>query len=64
MLRAFARARGLTVAFLSQIDRRYDPTVKALPDLEDIRLPNPLDLGLFDKACFLGNGQTRFLALA
>jgi replicative DNA helicase len=64
MLRAFARARGLTIAFLSQIDRRYDPAAKELPDMEDIRLPNPLDLGLFDKACFLGNGQARFLAVA
>lgn len=55
-LRAFARERGLTIVFISQIDRSYDPARKALPDLADVRLPNPLDLRLFDKTCFLHNG--------
>jgi replicative DNA helicase len=59
-LQAFARQRGLIVVFISQIDRRYDPTVKACPDLEDVRLPNPVDLGLFSKTCFLNNGEVRF----
>lgn len=61
-LRAFARERGLIVAFISQIDRSYDPTVKPCPDLDDIRLPNPLDLGLFDKTCFLNGGEVQFEA--
>ena len=46
-------ARGLLVAFLSQIDRAHDLTARPYPDLRDVRLPNPLDLRLFDKACFL-----------
>ncbi|POF30160.1 DNA helicase [Roseibium marinum] len=59
-LRAFARQRGIILAFLSQIDRSYDPGVKPLPDMEDIRLPNRLDLSLFSKAWFLHGGKVRF----
>ncbi len=58
-LRFFAQARGLMIAFISQIDRSFDPAKKPLPDLEDVRLPNPLDLGLFDKTCFLHDGEIR-----
>ena len=59
-LRAFAALRGLVLVFISQIDRRYDPAAKPLPDLTDVRLPNPLDLGLFSKTCFLQGGRVRF----
>jgi len=58
-LRAFAKERGLVVAFIAQVDRTYDPAVKPFPGMDDIRLPNPLDLGLFDKACFLNGGSVR-----
>ena len=61
-LKAFARSRGVTIVFTSQIDRSYDPLVKPVPDLSDVRLPNPLDLALFDKMVFLHNGQVRFKA--
>jgi replicative DNA helicase len=61
-LKAFARDKGLIVVFISQIDRSYDPSRKPLPDLSDIRLPNPLDLVLFDKMVFLNNGQVQFKA--
>jgi replicative DNA helicase len=61
-LKAFARDKGLIVVFISQIDRSYDPARKPLPDLSDIRLPNPLDLALFDKMVFLNNGQVQFKA--
>ncbi|MBR0754683.1 AAA family ATPase [Bradyrhizobium jicamae] len=59
-LRAFARDRGLIFVFISQIDRAYDPAKKPCPDLGDVRLPNPLDLSLFSKTCFLNNGEVRF----
>lgn len=62
-LRSLARDKGLIVVMISQIDRSYDPSTKAMPDLDDIRLPNPLDLKLFDKACFLANGKVRFQAV-
>lgn len=61
-LKAFAQERGLILAFISQIDRSYDPAAKPCPDLDDIRLPNPLDLSLFSKACFLNQGAVRFQA--
>ena len=61
-LKFFARDKGLIVVFISQIDRSYDPSTKACPDLGDVRLPNPLDLKLFDKTCFLNNAEVEFRA--
>src|SRR5215204_210868 len=61
-LQSFARDRGLIFVFISQIDRAYDPLKKTCPDLEDVRLPNPLDLSLFTKTCFLNNGEVQFRA--
>lgn len=62
-LRAFARSSGVILAFIAQIDRSYDPAREPLPDLADIRLPNPLDMALFSKACFLHAGRMRFRPL-
>lgn len=59
-LSAFARRSGAILVFVSQIDRSYDPARKPLPDLADIRLPNPLDLRVFSKTCFLNAGEVRF----
>jgi replicative DNA helicase len=61
-LQSFARERGLIFVFISQIDRAYDPAKKPIPDLEDVRLPNPLDLSLFSKTCFLNDGEIQFRA--
>ncbi|TPL02383.1 MULTISPECIES: DNA helicase [unclassified Mesorhizobium] len=61
-LRSFARERGLVLVFISQVDRSYDSSGRPFPDIGDIRLPNPLDLSLFDKACFLNKGEIRFQA--
>lgn len=63
-LQAFARARGLIFVLISQISRAYDPTTKPCPDLGDVRLPNPLDLSLFSKTCFLNDGKVVFGAAA
>jgi replicative DNA helicase len=62
-LKAFARDRALIILFISQIDRSYDPAVRSWPELADVRLPNPLDLTLFSKACFLKNGDVRVAAV-
>jgi hypothetical protein len=59
-LKTCAQDKGLILVFLSQIDRSYDPSAKTLPDLGDIRLPNPLDLTLFSKTCFLQGGKVQF----
>jgi len=58
-LRAFARDKGVVVIFLSQIDRSYDPSNKPCPDIEDLRLPNPLDVKVFSKTCFLHEGTVQ-----
>ncbi|MEI9430338.1 DNA helicase [Mesorhizobium sp. Cs1299R1N3] len=59
-LRLFARDRGLILVFIAQIDRSYELSGKPIPDIGDIRLPNPLDLSLFSKTCFLNKGEIRF----
>ncbi|MET1415270.1 DNA helicase [Roseibium sp. HPY-6] len=56
-LKRFAQTRRVRLVFLSQIHRSFDPAVKDVPDWSDIRLPNPLDLSLFDKGCFLHEGE-------
>jgi len=62
-LRAFAREKGMTMIFISQIDRHFDASKKPCPDLEDVRRPNPLDLRLFDKACFIHDGSMRYVKI-
>lgn len=62
-LRSFARERGVVFVVLSQIDRRFDPSKTSLPDLEDVRLPNALDLSQFSKACFLNGSDYSFRSL-
>lgn len=63
-LKSFARDRGLVIVFISQIDRSYDPSKKPHPEIQDVRLPNPLDLMLFNKTCFLNNGEVQVHVLS
>lgn len=56
-LKHFARERQLIILCLSQIDRSYDPAQRPWPEMSDVRLPNPLDLGLFTRTCFLNQGR-------
>jgi replicative DNA helicase len=58
-LKALARERQLIIVCLSQIDRRYDATKQPFPGFGDVRLPNPLDIGLFNHACFLNRGRLK-----
>jgi hypothetical protein len=62
-LEAFAKKTGNILVFISQIARSFDPARKALPDMQDIRLPNKLDTSLFSKACFLHAGKIRLQSL-
>lgn len=64
MLKAFAQERGLILVFLSQVDRSYEGAGRPFPEIADVRLPNPLDLSLFDKTCFVNRGEARFRAAA
>lgn len=63
-LKAFAREKGLILVFLSQVDRSYEGSGRPFPEIADIRLPNPLDLSLFDRTCFVSRGEARFQAAA
>lgn len=63
MLKSFAKQRDLIIIFISQIDRFFDSSIGSCPDLKDIRLPNPLDLQLFNTACFLHDGEIQISAL-
>ncbi|MBB3656883.1 replicative DNA helicase [Rhizobium sp. BK650] len=63
-LHTFARNTGTVLAFISQIDRSFEAGGKNLPDLQDVRLPNELDLGLFTKACFLHDREVRLQHVA
>lgn len=56
-LSSFAKPRGIILTFISQIDRSFDADKTQLPELADIRLPNPLDLRLFSRAIFLHGGR-------
>ncbi len=58
-LRDFAARTGVIIALISQIDRSFELSAKSCPALGDVRLPNPLDLKLFSKACFLHNGEVQ-----
>lgn len=63
-LKAFANASGTIIVALSQIDRSFELLKKPLPELSDVHLPNPVDLTLFTKACFLHEGELRLQAVA
>lgn len=61
-LKAFAGKHGCILIFISQVDRSFEGSGRAHPGLEDVRLPNPLDLKLFNKAIFLHGGKKIFVA--
>ena len=63
-LRSYAETRGSIIVMISQIDRAFELTGKPVPDLTDVRLPNPLDLTLFGKTCFLHQGEIRLKTAA
>jgi len=63
-LKYFAQLRGIIIVCLSQVDRSFESTGKRAPALSDVRIPNPIDLRLFDQACFLHNGKFAHKQLA
>lgn len=58
-LKEFAAECGAVVVMLSQIDRAFELSYGGMPRIEDIRLPNPVDLSVFDKRCFLHDGAVQ-----
>lgn len=63
-LKRFAEQRGLVMVFISQVERAFELKTDKLPTLADVRLPNPLDLSLFTRTCFLGEGEIELSAVA
>lgn len=63
-LKRFAVERELSLVFLSQVRRTFDPSQDRLPGPEHVRMPNPIDLGLFTKSCFLHGGEILFRPMA
>ncbi|MEM7080227.1 MAG: DNA helicase [Pseudomonadota bacterium] len=58
LLRDHAQERALRVLFISQISRHYSERGESrLPRSEDVYLPNPVDLKLFDQQWYLGDGE-------
>jgi replicative DNA helicase len=56
-LGAFAARQRVKVLVISQIDKAFDDSRHAMPTLEDVRLPNPLDLRLFTRSVFIHDGR-------
>ena len=56
-LRQYVVETGAICVVISQIDRAFDLSEKPMPDLSDVRLPNPLDLSAFRRHFFLHDGK-------
>ena len=52
-LHAHTKDNGLVTVLISQIDRSFEQSGREVPELADVRLPNPVDLTLFNRHCFL-----------
>ncbi len=52
-LKTFAKQTGCMILFIAQLNRNVDERPEQPPEEQDVRLPNPLDLGLFNKTMFL-----------
>ena len=52
-LKKFAKSKGCIFIFICQIDRNIEGKQDQRPTVCDVRLPNPLDLSLFNKVVFL-----------
>ena len=56
-LKTLAHNTQSMIVCLSQITRDYTLSSRASPSLQDVRMPNPADLSIFDKACFIQDGK-------
>ena len=56
-LKNFAKANECIVILIAQIDRRFEIKKGKPPTANDVRLPNPLELKLFNKMLFLSRSS-------
>ena len=61
-LSLLAAQKQLKMLLISQIDKRFEDSTHTFPTKQDIRLPNPLDVELFDQLCFLHQGRIKLSA--
>ncbi|WP_299970354.1 DNA helicase [uncultured Roseobacter sp.] len=59
-LQKYVIGSGAICAMISQIDRSFDLSGKFMPDISDVRLPNPINLSVFRKLFFLHDGRIQF----
>jgi replicative DNA helicase len=52
-LKQYAKDMNCIIVFISQLQREIENRAKKVPTIEDIRLPNPLDLKLLNKIILL-----------
>jgi replicative DNA helicase len=52
-LKEYAKKTGAIIIFISQLNREIENRIDRKPSLDDIRLPNPLDLNLMNKILLL-----------
>lgn len=57
MLKDFAQQAGGAIILLSQVDRQFTEAERQIPTWSDVRLPNPLDLSVFDRFCGIHDGE-------
>ncbi len=62
-LRSLAHDMPSIVVTISQIDRSFESKNKHIPELSDVRLPNPINLALFTKTCFMHEGAVSLQAV-
>jgi replicative DNA helicase len=59
-LKEYAHHVGCIILFISQVDRSFEESAREVPELKDVRMPNPIDLKLFNKNLFLHDGKMTF----
>lgn len=52
-LKNYAKEKGCIIIFISQLQREIESRLDKRPNVGDVRLPNPLDLKLFNKLLLL-----------
>lgn len=57
LLEKFSADTGTIFVLISQIDRKFELSSQPFPTIDDVRLPNPVDLSVFNKMCFLHDGD-------
>jgi replicative DNA helicase len=58
-LKNYAKEKSCIIIFIAQLQRDVESRVDKKPTIDDIRLPNPLDLKLFNKLLLLFKSEEK-----